>query len=214
MDGYLGTIMMCGLNFAPRNWVTCEGQSMSIQQNAALYSLLGVAFGGDARNTFGIPDLRGRVPVGTGRGPNLTNRDIGKFFGMEASNQTLTLNQNQMPVHTHSLNEKESGKSFNVSSSATLYGSKTQSNAQTPENAFFAPTTSGPKKYESYATTQDTTMNSAAVDVKTSGTLNVTNLEIGSAGGTQPITFPIQLAQPSLVLRFVICTSGLYPSRT
>jgi microcystin-dependent protein len=133
---------------------------------------------------------------------------------MEASNQTLTLNQNQMPVHTHSLNEKESGKSFNVSSSATLYGSKTQSNAQTPENAFFAQTKSGMQTLDSFATSQDTTMNSAAVNVKTNGTLNVANLEVGSTGGTQPITFPIQLAQPSLVLRFVICTNGLYPSRT
>lgn len=209
MDGYLGTIMMCALNFAPQNWIGCEGQLMPINQNQALYSLMGIAFGGDGRINFGIPDLRGRVPVGMGAGPNLTPRNIGQLYGIEQT--SLTLNQNQMPLHTHSFSEKQPGKSFSVSSAASLYCNKTQSDTKNPENAFCAPVKSGMGFTDAFASTQDATMNSAAVNVKTTGTVDVNNLQIGPAGGTQAIS--MQLAQPSLVLRFILCANGLYPSR-
>jgi microcystin-dependent protein len=209
MDGYLGTIMMCALNFAPQNWIGCEGQLMPVMQNQALYSLMGIAFGGDGRTNFGIPDLRGRVPVGLGAGPNLTPRNIGQFYGIEQT--SLTLNQNQMPIHAHSLSEKQAGKSFSVSSTASLYCNKTQPDVKNPGNAFCAPVKSGMSAFDAFASTQDATMNSAAVSVNTTGTVDVSNLQIGPAGGTQPISMPV--IQPSLVLRFILCTNGLYPSR-
>ena len=85
--------------YAPMDWSMCDGQIINIQQNTALYSLLGTAFGGDGINTFGLPDLRGRIPAHTGQGPGLTNRPFAGKFGTET--ETLT-SINQIP-HTHNL---------------------------------------------------------------------------------------------------------------
>lgn len=68
-QAFLGTIRLVGFNFAPLGWALCQGQSLSISQNPALFSLLGTFFGGDGQQTFNLPDLRGRVAVGQGQGP-------------------------------------------------------------------------------------------------------------------------------------------------
>ena len=70
-DPFLGQITMFGANFAPRGWAFCDGQLLQISQNSALFSLLGTIYGGDGRQTFGLPDLRGRVPIHWGNGPGL-----------------------------------------------------------------------------------------------------------------------------------------------
>lgn len=98
-DPFLGEIKMVGFNFVPRNFADCSGQLLAISTNSALYSLLGTTYGGDGRTTFGLPDLRGRVPVHTGGGPGLTNRDIGTKLGTE----TVTLSSDQLPAHDHPL---------------------------------------------------------------------------------------------------------------
>ena len=79
----LGEISMFAGNFAPRGWAFCHGQILSINQNQTLYSLLGTTYGGDGRTTFGLPDLRGRVPVHVGQGPGLSNVSLGRKFGQE-----------------------------------------------------------------------------------------------------------------------------------
>jgi microcystin-dependent protein len=96
-EPFVGQIIMAGFNFAPRGYATCDGQLLSIAQNTALFSLLGTTFGGDGRVTFGLPDLRGRVPVHQGQGPGLTNRTMGEVSGSE----TVTLISTQMPMHNH-----------------------------------------------------------------------------------------------------------------
>ena len=68
-EPFLGQIMMVGFNFAPRGWALCDGQLLSISSNTALFALLGTAFGGDGRTTFGLPELRGRTPLHVGSGP-------------------------------------------------------------------------------------------------------------------------------------------------
>ena len=74
---------MGGWNFAPRGFAMCNGQLMSISQNSALFSLLGTNFGGDGQQTFGLPDLRGRVPMHWGQGPGTSNYNIGQNGGTE-----------------------------------------------------------------------------------------------------------------------------------
>src|SRR5947209_8060302 len=94
---FLGMIILfCG-NFAPRGYALCNGQLLAIAQNTALFSLLGTYFGGNGQTTFALPDLRGRVPVGTGQGPGLSNHDLGQLSGSEH----VTLTTDQMPSHTH-----------------------------------------------------------------------------------------------------------------
>lgn len=86
MEFYVGQILMGGWNFAPRGTAFCNGQLLSIAENTALFSLLGTTYGGDGRTTFGLPDLRGRVPVHFGEGPGLTNRRMGEKSGRECNN--------------------------------------------------------------------------------------------------------------------------------
>lgn len=97
-DAYIGSIVMFAGNFAPRGWAFCEGQLIAISDNPSLFSILGTTYGGDGVQTFGLPDLRGRVPVGTGTGPGLTPSVRGNKGGVEH----VTLSQSEMPSHTHS----------------------------------------------------------------------------------------------------------------
>ncbi|MBS1913478.1 MAG: phage tail protein [Bacteroidetes bacterium] len=96
-EPFIGQIIQAGFNFAPIGYATCDGQLLSIAQNTALFSLLGTTFGGDGRVTFGLPDLRGRVPIHQGQGPGLTNRTMGEASGEE----THTLINSEMPMHNH-----------------------------------------------------------------------------------------------------------------
>ena len=98
-EPFLGEIKMVGFNFAPRDFADCNGQLLAISQNSALFSLLGTTYGGDGRTIFALPDLRGRVPVHTGTGPGLTNRELGTKSGTE----TVALTPNQLPAHSHPL---------------------------------------------------------------------------------------------------------------
>lgn len=98
-DQFVGEIRMVGFNFAPAGWAFCDGSLLQISQYQALFSLLGVMFGGNGTTTFGLPDLRGRAPVGMGSGPNLTPITQGERGGIE----NVTLSAQQMPTHTHVL---------------------------------------------------------------------------------------------------------------
>ncbi len=97
MDPLIGQIQAFGFNFAPRGWMQCNGQLLSIAQYTALFSLIGTTYGGDGRTTFALPDLRGRVPMNYGQGPGLSMHPIGARSGSE----TNTLTVNQMPSHNH-----------------------------------------------------------------------------------------------------------------
>jgi len=100
MEGYLAQIIMFAGNFAPRGWAYCQGQILSIAQNTAVFSLLGTTYGGNGQTTFGLPDLRGRVPVGTFQGPGLPNVVLGEQPGTA----THTLINAQLPAHNHAVN--------------------------------------------------------------------------------------------------------------
>lgn len=98
-DPFVGEIRMFAGNFAPQGWAFCNGQLLAVSQNDALFSLLGTIYGGDGRSTFGLPDLRGRLPIHMGNGPGLSPRNIGSKGGSE----TVTLTTAQLPSHTHQL---------------------------------------------------------------------------------------------------------------
>jgi len=99
MDPYIGEIRLFGFNFAPVGWMQCNGQLLAIQQFTALFSILGVNFGGNGTTNFGLPNLQGTVPIGQGSGPGLTPFTVGATGGQ----QTHTLLTNEMPSHSHSL---------------------------------------------------------------------------------------------------------------
>lgn len=94
---FIGEIKMFAGNFAPRGWAFCDGQVLAISQNDALFSLLGTYYGGDGRTSFGLPELRGRIPIHMGTGPGLTPHNIGSRGGAERVTVTTT----ELPPHTH-----------------------------------------------------------------------------------------------------------------
>lgn len=96
-EPYIGELRLFAGNFAPRGWAFCDGQLLTIAENAALFALIGPTYGGDGRDNFGLPDLRGRVPIHRGTGPGLSPRTIGERAGEER----VTLTAQQLPVHTH-----------------------------------------------------------------------------------------------------------------
>lgn len=96
-DCFIGEIRIFAGNFAPKGWALCNGQLIAITQNTALFSLLGVTYGGDGKTTFALPNLQGRAAMQPGQGPGLSNHNLGQQSG----SSTVTLLTNQMPMHTH-----------------------------------------------------------------------------------------------------------------
>jgi microcystin-dependent protein len=99
MDPFLAEIRILPYNFAPLGWALCNGQLIPISQNTALFSLLGINYGGNGQTNFALPNLQGRAPMHPGQGPGLSLHDLGETGGTE----TVTLLASEMPQHNHSL---------------------------------------------------------------------------------------------------------------
>jgi len=118
---YVGQIDMFGGNFAPRGFAFCNGQIMSIAQNQALFTLIGVIYGGDGFTTFALPNLQSRLPAHWGQGAGLSNYNLGQTGGTS----TVTLTSTTMPHHTHSLNATNTQANSAVIGNAVLPGQPT-----------------------------------------------------------------------------------------
>jgi len=95
---YLGSLMLVSFSFAPKGFALCNGQTLPINQNQALFSLLGTQYGGNGVNTFALPNLQSRVAIGTG-----TNAGNSFTAGQIGGAESVVLNVNQIPSHTHTL---------------------------------------------------------------------------------------------------------------
>lgn len=96
-EPFIAEIRIFAGNFAPKRWAFCDGRLLPISQNTALFSLIGTTYGGDGRSTTALPNLQGSAPMQPGRGPGLTARRLGERGGAE----TVTLDEAQMPEHSH-----------------------------------------------------------------------------------------------------------------
>lgn len=202
-EPFVGEIRMFAGSFAPRGWAFCQGQLLPVQTNAALFSILGVVYGGDGRTNFGLPDLRGRVPVGTGAGPGgLTPIQAGQVAGTES----VTILPAQMPVHSHGATATTT---TTVTSAMQVAG--TASNASATPSAtnkyLGASVASGPPSASIWSDQLNnpvTLGNPETIDA----TVNV-NVAVQPAGGGQPL--PIR--NPYLGINFIIALEGIYPPR-
>lgn len=98
-EPYVGEVQLFGFSYAPYQWAMCAGQTLAIQQNTALFSLLGVQYGGNGSTTYQLPNLTGRTPVNQGQGAGLTPYTIGETAGV----YQVSLTTQEIPQHTHAL---------------------------------------------------------------------------------------------------------------
>jgi microcystin-dependent protein len=146
-DNYLGEIRVFGFNYAPEGWHLCDGSLLTIQQNQALYALIGIAFGGDGKTTFAVPDLRGRTMIDSGQKPGGT----AYLRGAKGGSETVTLVLEQTPPHIHEMEVDNTAGTVGI-----------------PANILAIPTTSTGVQlnaYREFATTNTkTTLNPATVE--------------------------------------------------
>ena len=143
-EPFVGEIKLFGLTFCPRGWAEADGGLLLISQNQALFSLYGTIYGGDGETTFGLPDLRGRVPIGVGAGPQLTSRNLGQSGGEEST----TLTTANLAPHTHNLDGVTATATFTHGHTAslntnTVSGSCSVSVTETPHTHTFDHTHTG-----------------------------------------------------------------------
>src|SRR5687767_3316527 len=122
-EPFLSEIKIVSFNFAPKGWALCNGQFLPINQNQALFALLGTTFGGNGQTTFALPDLRGRTPIHAGNGHTL---------GERAGEQAHTLSISELPQHTHVLNANSGQGTSTTPQGAVL--------AKAPANTYGTPT--------------------------------------------------------------------------
>jgi microcystin-dependent protein len=209
-DGaYTGQVCVIAGSYCPQNTLPAEGQMLPISGNEALYSLLGITYGGDARTNFALPDLRGRAPVGQGQGTGLSQHNVGAKFGNETITQTLA----QMPLHTHAAvftpsGGGTSGAAATVSALSTP-GAGTLSVPQ-DGSMLAASTSGGPSSANIYAPpgTTGSTVKLGGVSGG-GGTTGGGTVAVGNTGSSQSMT----IVPPELAIRYCIVTDGLYPER-
>jgi microcystin-dependent protein len=233
-DPYLGSVCVTAASYCPIGYVAAAGQTSAISENQALYSLLGTRYGGDGRSSYGIPDLRGRAPIGTGQGLGLTNFNIADKVGQERHVLTVS----QLPIHTHAATFTPSGGasagvasgtiSLPVTGSAKIATSSSVAGSITPSDRAVlgkaAQGLGGVTLYSPAGTTADlnigpqggvtgTASGSVSLAVNLAAGVNG-NVGLGYTGGDSTgQTTPFVVVAPRIALTFCIATEGLYPQR-
>ncbi|MEZ5017095.1 MAG: tail fiber protein [Flavipsychrobacter sp.] len=195
--GTVGEIRWFSGYIVPKWWASCEGQQLAIASYPSLYSVLGTRYGGDGRTTFGLPDMRGRVAIGVGKGEGLSNYVLGRQGG----SNSVALTTAELPAHTHSVISQAHIGKFALKCNAD------EATTDDPTGAYLALSDIG----DIYSTSSNNiTMSTQDINVDTvTGT--ITCGETGSTGGS---FLPHSNIQPMCVLQFIICTQGAYPERS
>ncbi|WP_085317907.1 phage tail protein [Derxia lacustris] len=190
-EPFIGEIRMVGFNYAPFGWAFCDGSLVPISQNNALFALLGTTFGGNAQTNFGLPDLRGRAPVGAALSGGISTPPANYLLGEQPGAENFTLTAAAVPLapHTHgaSVVVAEKATTATPSNTALIGGATDIDNQVTYAN--FAPT--------------------SPPVVPLAGN----SVAVGQPVSTAPPAVAIPTVPPSLALNFIIALQGIFPSR-
>ncbi|WP_193315549.1 phage tail protein [Janthinobacterium aquaticum] len=236
MDPLIGTIMLAAFPFAPKGWMFCHGQTLSISTNNVLYAVLGVQFGGDGKTTFALPDLRGRIPVAlndtvapdrivtapvNAQGAPTRASQNGDLLGanvrlVSTGTASIALTVANMPAHTHAATVSSGSATVDVTLNAAL------DEASDP-----APTAGGYLATAASSGTSVTNMYLPALGAsgsvalaKASGQVSFTpTVTNASTGGGTPIITPVTVTAqsaptpPFLAMNYLIAVEGYFPMR-
>lgn len=199
-DPYMGEIRMVAFSFAPYGWALCQGQLLPLTQNQALFALLGTVYGGNGVATFGLPNLAGRSPVGTGTGAGLSSIELGQFAGAES----FTMTGAQLPMHTHPavIPPMSLTTSVSVPASTAATGGVV---APGPTTVLGEVSTGG-RTSDLYNTT---TPNTTLAPFNATVPFPQTTVPVGMAGSG----LPMPLRNPYVGLNFCIALQGVFPTR-
>lgn len=183
MEEYIGVIKIFAGNFAPRGYMLCQGQILSIAQYSALFSILGTTYGGNGTSTFALPNLQGAAPIGQGTGQG-TNYALGQAAGTP----NVSILTSNLPAHVHA-------------GPGTISVSNAQATESTPiAGASIA--TPGAIVSRAFSPTLGFATSTPTVNLASSITTGATGSNI-----------PISIMQPYLAINYIICTEGIFPSR-
>lgn len=185
MDSFVGEIRVFTFPWAPQDWAFCDGSIVSIQQYTALFALVGTRYGGDGRNTFGLPNMQGYAPIGAGSGPGLTTRAINQTYGSEG----VSLQPQQIPSHDHTLTMKATTTNFTALTAAPTAGQSTLTRVVRPTSA-----TSVTNVFE-------------FVSPPVSNLIPLNDATCGYNGGSQAH----ENRQPYLAMNFCVSLGGVFP---
>lgn len=195
LESFVGELSIVAFNFAPRGWLPCNGQLLSISQYSALFSLLGVTYGGNGQTTFALPNLNGRMPIGA---------DYSQFqLGQMAGSRSTTLTAANLPAHSHALDSQQ----ITANASIQPQASAGNGNTANPDNAVWANVSDGLANLNSYTQDISQLANMRPIQATLQAQLNAGNTGITGSN------LPVDISNPYLALNFIICVEGVYPSR-
>ncbi len=184
-DSYVSEIRAFTGQYAPVGFVMCDGSMLSVNTYQLLFAVIGTTYGGNGLTTFGVPDLRGRIPIGQGQGTGLTNRPMGSSAGTE----TETIVEAQLPVHTHS---------FVVSTVPANISAST--NAPSGSTSYLGVASSPAGTGVAYVPV--TATNGATVKALSANVL----VPAGGSGAHNNM-------MPYMALNYIICVNGIFPQK-
>lgn len=184
MEGMIGEIRLFAGNFAPKNWSFCNGATIQIASNTALFSILGTTYGGNGTTNFLLPNLQSRTAIGAGNGPGLSPINLGQAAGTEST----TLTQSNMAAHTHAAIANANSATSTAASPAGQYPASLTTRISATGYTLRAGT---------YGNTAD------------GASMAANMVTLAPTGGNQPIS----IINPYLGMNYVICMYGVFPSR-
>lgn len=206
--------MQWSLSYAPQGWAFCDGRLLPIQQYQALYSLIGITYGGDGKTTFALPDLRSRIAIGAGTYTDATGT-ANYTLAQKGGAETVALTADNIPPHTHGATPVTGEQQIGVTGTLTVSGAT----AASP-----TPSATNPAIAAGYSTATDSFGNSAniwnflpgagnmvtlpsALNINMNNASNAVSLLPNTGGQAHPNI------QPYLAVNYIICTTGFYPQK-
>lgn len=196
MEVFISTIMVWAPDFAPNNWIFCQGQIMQIAQNPSLFSLLQTTYGGDGITTFGLPNFASRVLIGVGQGPGLDSYKLAETGGV----QSVTLTTDALPAHIHGATGLTSAQLVATSTASTTQTAATDSSILGAPN-FDDSGSGGTVPVRTFAPATATPTVPFKLDVAGS---------TASAGGGKAF----DARMPYIAMNWIMALQGVYPSRS